>query len=74
MLTVVAGSGRDQRNLLAVLVGLECHLTRLLDAVPLKRMGTIDEVAELCAFLASDRASYITGQAINIGGGLFTEL
>ncbi len=43
-------------------------------AVPLGRMGTIDEVADLCAFLVSDRAAYMTGQAVNIGGGSLMEL
>lgn len=47
---------------------------RLVDSVPLARMGTVAEVADLCAYLASDQASYVTGQSINIGGGLLTEL
>ncbi len=37
--------------------------------IPLGRLGTIDEVADLVAFLASDQSSYMTGQAINITGG-----
>ncbi len=37
--------------------------------VPLGRVGEADEAGELIAFLASDRASYITGVAINIDGG-----
>ena len=32
--------------------------------------GTVDEAAELIAFLAGDKASYITGQSIRIDGGL----
>jgi NAD(P)-dependent dehydrogenase (short-subunit alcohol dehydrogenase family) len=42
--------------------------------VPLGRLGTADEVAELAAFLTSNASSYLTGQAINIGGGLTMEL
>jgi len=43
---------------------------RLRQLVPLQRAGTADEVAELVAFLASDRAAYITGQTIPINGGM----
>lgn len=38
--------------------------------VPLKRYGTVDEVAALTAFLASDEASYINGTTIDIDGGM----
>ena len=37
--------------------------------VPLGRVGEAEEAGELIAFLASERASYITGVAINIDGG-----
>lgn len=37
--------------------------------IPLKRLGTPDDVARLVAFLASDEASFITGQAYNLTGG-----
>lgn len=37
--------------------------------IPMKRLGTIEELGELAAFLASDEASYITGQGIVIDGG-----
>jgi len=38
--------------------------------VPMKRIGTPDEVAHLVAFLSSDHASYISGQVISINGGM----
>jgi meso-butanediol dehydrogenase / (S,S)-butanediol dehydrogenase / diacetyl reductase len=40
-------------------------------AIPLGRAGTSDDVANLLLFLASPEASYITGQSINIDGGMF---
>jgi 3-oxoacyl-[acyl-carrier protein] reductase len=40
------------------------------DEVPLRRFGQPDEVAGLVAFLASDRASYIAGASIDVGGGM----
>ncbi|MBV1758157.1 MAG: 3-oxoacyl-[acyl-carrier-protein] reductase [Dethiosulfatibacter sp.] len=39
--------------------------------IPLRRLGTPEDVAELVAFLASDQASYITGQIISVDGGLY---
>ncbi|NLK50352.1 MAG: 3-oxoacyl-[acyl-carrier-protein] reductase [Candidatus Cloacimonetes bacterium] len=39
-------------------------------AIPLAKMGTPQDVAKLCLFLASDQSSYITGQTIAIDGGL----
>ncbi|MDR2007769.1 MAG: 3-oxoacyl-[acyl-carrier-protein] reductase [Alphaproteobacteria bacterium] len=43
---------------------------KLLSAVPLNRMGSADEVAYAVTFLATDEAGYITGQTININGGM----
>ena len=42
----------------------------VIDMIPLKRTGTVADVAELIGFLAGDRASYITGQVIQVDGGL----
>jgi 3-oxoacyl-[acyl-carrier protein] reductase len=42
------------------------------EAIPLKRGGTAEDVANLVLFLASDLSSYITGQVINVDGGMLT--
>jgi len=42
------------------------------EAIPLKRGGTAEDVANLVLFLASDLSSYITGQTINVDGGMLT--
>jgi 3-oxoacyl-[acyl-carrier protein] reductase len=42
------------------------------ESIPLKRGGTPEDVANLCLFLGSDLSSYITGQTINIDGGMLT--
>lgn len=46
---------------------IEADLTQ---AIPMGRMGTPEELAALIAFFASDRASYITGTAVQVDGGL----
>ena len=43
---------------------------KLVDQIPMKRMGQPDEVAELIAFLASPVSDYITGEVIKIDGGI----
>jgi NAD(P)-dependent dehydrogenase (short-subunit alcohol dehydrogenase family) len=47
---------------------------RLAKTVPMERLGDPKEVADLAVYLASDQSSYITGQAVNIGGGIMMEL
>ena len=58
---------------------IETEMTAILDdkiieeyakAIPMKKMGKPTDVANLCLFLASDAASYITGQIIQVDGGL----
>ena len=53
---------------------VEARQAEMLKSIPMGRLGTTAEVAELVAFLASDQSSYITGQAINITGGQLMEI
>ena len=50
----------------------ELNEDELKKLIPMGRFGKPEEVASLVSFLASDEASYITGQAISINGGLYT--
>ncbi|MGH2625841.1 MAG: SDR family oxidoreductase, partial [Anaerolineales bacterium] len=56
-------------------VGMTERLTpdqvqRFVEAVPLGRLGTAEEVAQAVVYLASDGAGYVTGQVLNVDGGL----
>lgn len=42
------------------------------DAIPLKRGGMPEDIANVCVFLASDLSAYVTGQVINVDGGMLT--
>ena len=42
----------------------------MLDRIPMKRMGTPQDIANVVAFLASEESAYITGQTINVNGGM----
>ena len=53
---------------------VEARKVEMLKSIPMGRLGTAAEVADLVAFLASDQSSYITGQAINITGGQLMEI
>lgn len=40
--------------------------------IPMSRFGTVEEVADAVSFLASDKATYITGQVLSVNGGLYS--
>jgi NAD(P)-dependent dehydrogenase (short-subunit alcohol dehydrogenase family) len=43
----------------------------MLKQIPLGRIGKPEEIADAIAFLASERAAYITGQVISVNGGMY---
>ena len=45
-------------------------LESMLKGVPMRRPGKAEDIADMVVFLASDRASYVTGQAISVSGGI----
>ena len=44
----------------------------LIKMIPVNRFGEAEEVADLVGFLTSKKASYITGEVININGGIYS--
>ncbi len=48
------------------------RLKKIIERTPMKRVGQPEEIASLVAFLAMDKASYITGQNINVDGGMMS--
>jgi NAD(P)-dependent dehydrogenase (short-subunit alcohol dehydrogenase family) len=45
------------------------RVARQVESVPLRRLGTVDDIGAVCAFLASDEAGWITGETIQVTGG-----
>ena len=47
--------------------------TEMLKRIPMKRLGKVEDVAHVVAFLASDAANYITGETIHVNGGMYMD-
>ena len=47
------------------------RLARLIDTIPLKRLGTPEEIGEVVAFLAGPGATYVVGEVISVNGGVY---
>ena len=43
----------------------------LLDQIPMARLGEVKDIANAVAFLASEEASYITGETLHVNGGMY---
>ena len=50
---------------------LDKNKDKIINNIPIKRIGEPDDISSLTKFLASDKASYITGQTFHINGGMF---
>jgi 3-oxoacyl-[acyl-carrier protein] reductase len=49
----------------------EAAKTKMLEMIPLARLGSAQEVAEAVAWLASDKAAYVTGEVLRVNGGMY---
>jgi len=68
---VTTGLGAAQNDYFSRFRGMsvEAYLADMAQRIPVKRIGTAADTANMVAFLASDEASFITGEAINVSGG-----
>ena len=44
--------------------------TKMMDAIPMGRFGTAEDIAKVTVFLASEASSYMTGQVLTVSGGM----
>jgi len=61
--------GYTETNRLKQLMGCNPNLSKVIESIPMKRFGTVEEFAAVAAFLVSERASYVTGQSLAVDGG-----
>ena len=68
---VTTGLGSAQNAYFSAFKGMSesAYLEEMVARIPLQRIGQATDTAAMCAFLASDDASFITGEAINVSGG-----
>ena len=68
---VTTGLGAKQNEYFAEFLGLSVdeYLAAMKNRIPLGRPGLIDDTASAVAYLASDEACYVTGEALNVSGG-----
>jgi meso-butanediol dehydrogenase/(S,S)-butanediol dehydrogenase/diacetyl reductase len=70
---VTTGLGAVQNDYFAKLRGFAdagAYLEDMRQRIPLRRVGLTDDTAKACVFLCSEAASYITGEAMNVSGGI----
>jgi meso-butanediol dehydrogenase/(S,S)-butanediol dehydrogenase/diacetyl reductase len=70
---VTTGLGAVQNAYFARLrgfAGTDEYLADMRERIPLRRVGSTADTAKACAFLCSDAASYVTGEAMNVSGGV----
>jgi len=68
---ITTGLGHWQNKFFSEMLGLDykTYLQSIVDKNPLGRTGQVEDISKAVAFLASDQASYITGEAMNVSGG-----
>jgi NAD(P)-dependent dehydrogenase (short-subunit alcohol dehydrogenase family) len=68
---ITTGLGDWQNKFFSEKLGLDydTYLQGIKNRNPLGRTGVVEDIAKACVFLASDQASYITGEAMNVSGG-----
>ena len=61
--------GPIETGMLTRFTGDAAGMADMIAGVPLKRAGTVDEIAQAILFVASDKAAFLTGQALVVDGG-----